>query len=59
MDGKRNDLPQGMNVISLRIPAELHEELKAAAVASERTLSQEARYAISLHLKRRAETVAA
>jgi len=40
-----------MSVISLRLPIELHEALKEAAKQEERTVSQEARRAITLHVE--------
>jgi predicted solute-binding protein len=51
---KRN-LPPGISVISLRLPTSLHERLKETAKESERTISQEARRAITLHLERARE----
>lgn len=57
MDRKRN-LPPGISVISLRLPIELHEQLKEAAKQSERTISQEARRAITLHVDRETEKAA-
>lgn len=50
MDRKRN-LPPGISVISLRLPTELHEKLRASAKQAERTVSQEARRAITLHVR--------
>lgn len=48
---RKRNLPAGISVISLRLPTELHEALKATAKANERTVSQEARRAIALQVK--------
>jgi hypothetical protein len=47
--GKRH-IPEPMDVLSVKLPAELHERLKGAAKENERTVSQEVRYAIARHL---------
>jgi len=52
---RKRKLPPGISVISLRLPTELHEQLKASASKRERTISQEARRAISLHIGEKGE----
>jgi len=47
-----------MAVISIRLPVELHDQLKAAAEENHRTMSQEARHAISRHVKAQEEATA-
>lgn len=49
---RKRQLPPGISVISLRLPTELHEALRASAKENERTISQEARRAITLHVDR-------
>lgn len=51
MNGKRN-LPEGISVMSLRLSTTLHDQLRAAAKANDRTVSQEARRAIASYLER-------
>ena len=48
---RKRQLPEGISVISLRLPTEMHEALKATAKQRERTISQEARRAIALHIE--------
>ena len=55
---RKQELPEGISVISLRLPTELHEALKEAAKQEERTVSQEARRAIALHIGRETEKAA-
>ena len=53
MARKRNTLPKGQSVLSIRLPIELHEQLGAVAEANDRTMAQEARRALTQHLDRK------
>lgn len=50
MSRKRN-LPEGIAVLSIRLPESLHERLRAVASENERTISQEARKALTAHIE--------
>lgn len=43
-------IPEGVAVLSIRLPVELHQQLRATAKENDRTISQEARRAISQHI---------
>lgn len=58
MRRKRN-IPKGVSVISLRLPEAMHDRLRESAEANERTVSQEARLAISRHVEAESAKAAA
>lgn len=51
MSRKRNSLPDGQSVLSIRLPAELYDQLKLVAKANDRAAAQEARRALALHIE--------
>jgi predicted DNA-binding protein len=56
---KHNTLPEGQSVVSIRLPSELHERLRATAKRNDRAVAQEVRRAITLHIERETEQATA